>query len=196
MPDLFTHTGATFSACRSWRYRLWRRWSDGPAAVLLAMNPSKADEVDNDPTIERWVRRALKWNAMPAATRINGAVLPDWLCMVAAEGGFGSAEVVNAFAWRETDSRKLKAHVDAGVDIVGPENDTAIIEACRSAGIVICGWGKPGRLLGRDARVLELLRSAGVRPYAFGINTDGTPLHPLYVGYDVQPIPYALPAAA
>src|SRR3546814_13880135 len=50
MPDLFMQSGATFSACRRYRYRLWRRWADGPTAALIAMNPSTADEVRNDPT--------------------------------------------------------------------------------------------------------------------------------------------------
>src|SRR3546814_11466814 len=88
MPDLFMHRGATFSACRRYRYRLWRRWADGPTAALIAMNPSTADEVRNDPTSERFVRRIMKWNAAGAR--------------------YGAAEIVNCFGWGETASGKIE----------------------------------------------------------------------------------------
>src|SRR3546814_20552269 len=81
MPDLFMHRGATFSACRRYRYRLWRRWADGPTAALIAMNPSTADEMRNDPTSERFVSRIMKWNAAGAR--------------------YGAAENGNGFACRE-----------------------------------------------------------------------------------------------
>jgi hypothetical protein len=50
---------ATFSACRRYRYALWRRWDDSKAPlVVIGLNPSTADEDTNDPTIERCQRRA------------------------------------------------------------------------------------------------------------------------------------------
>jgi hypothetical protein len=96
---------------------------------------------------------------------------------------------VNAFSLVETYSDQLAAHIAAGVDIVGPDNDAAIIAAAKRSKLVICGWGKPGRLLQRDAAVLQLLRDAGVVPHALAINKDGTPKHPLYVGYTTKPRP-------
>ena len=41
----------------------------------------------------------------------------------------------------------------------------------------MAGWG----------RVLQLLREAGVKPHALRINVDGSPQHPLYVGYEIAP---------
>jgi hypothetical protein len=181
-------TGAIFSNCRRWRYRLWRSWQPQLArAVFLMMNPSTADEVKNDPTVERCVRRVKEWEKLGL---IHDRVeLPDR--MTGAEGGvFGTVEVVNVFAWRETDSLLLAARIAEGQDIVGPENDRHIVEACKDAAIVVCGWGEPGhRLLGRGAKVLELLRGAGVKPYALKINASGAPQHPLYIGYNVAPVP-------
>jgi hypothetical protein len=161
--------GAVFSSCRRYRLRLWRRWADGPHALFVLMNCSKADEIENDPTVERCYRRAMAWARM----------------------GFmnvGAVEVVNAFAWVETDSRLLPSRIKEGIDIIGPGNDQAILDACKDAAIVVCGWGNPGNLLGRGAAVLTLLRNAGVRPYALAVNADGTPKHPLYIGYDVMPL--------
>lgn len=176
-------TGAVFSPCRRWRYHLHRRWADGPAAVFLGMNPSTADEKINDATIERFYRRIRAWEREGLFERM-GFYRP------------AAVEVVNVFAWRETDSRLLPGLIAAGTDIVGPENDGAIVSACAQASVVVCGWGLPGhRLLNRGPAVLQLLWRAGVTPYCLGINADGSPQHPLYIGYDRPLSPYAgLPA--
>lgn len=157
-------SGAVFSACERYRYRLWRRWGEEPHAVFIGMNPSTADEINNDPTIERFIRRVHRWRE--AGQRIGGV------------------EVVNVYAWRQTDSRELMREFDAGTDVVGPLNDRAIREACEGAMFVLCGWGKPG--IHRQQRVLSLLPEAPL--HALRVNADGTPVHPLYVGYDTVPV--------
>ena len=47
--------GATFSADRRYRYRLWRHWSCGPVLLVIGLNPSTADETRNDATIRRCI---------------------------------------------------------------------------------------------------------------------------------------------
>jgi len=158
---LFDETGAVFSPCKQYRYRLWRYWDRSkPLLVFLMLNPSTADELTNDPTVERCERRA-------RAMR------------------FGGLEVVNIFAYRATDPKVMKAQDDP----VGPGNDQAILEAVRGAGMVICAWGSHGKHRGRSEEVLRLLREHHVTPYCLQSCNDGQPGHPLYVGYDVQPIP-------
>lgn len=172
MTGLEMESGATFSPCRQYRLRIWRRWSAEPHALFVLMNCSKADEIKNDPTVTRCYRRAMAW----------------------ARSGFlrvGAVEVVNAFSWIETDSRVLPQRIKEGIDIIGPGNDQAILDAAKGPAIVVCGWGNPGNLLGRGAAVLALLRGAGVVPYALAVNADGTPTHPLYLGYDLMPSPLA-----
>ena len=47
-------TDAKFSACRKYRYALWRNWDESkPSAMIIGLNPSTADENENDPTITR-----------------------------------------------------------------------------------------------------------------------------------------------
>lgn len=174
MSDLIGQTGAEFSECRTYRYRLWRVWDETlPRAVFCLMNPSTADEIDNDPTIERQQRRVLQW----------------------AKDGFlqvGGIEVVNAFAYRETYSHQLPGLHQSGVDLIGPKNDAAILAAAAGSAIFICGWGQPGKLGARDREICTLLRDAGIKPYALTINNDGTPKHPLYIGYAVRPQEFLL----
>ena len=163
MSDLVMQTGADFSADRTRRTLLWRIWDASlPLLCIVGMNPSKASETDDDPTSTRGIKRSMLL-------------------------GFGGLLLPNVFDLIETDSRKLITLAAAGVVLSSPENDAAIICAAKRAGMVICGWGKPGELHGRGHAVLAMLRDSGIVPYALAINADGSPKHPLYVGYDVQP---------
>lgn len=151
-------SGAVFSACNQYRYRLWRVWGEAAPAVFVMLNPSTADEIANDPTVERCERRA---RAM----------------------GYGGLRVANIFALRSTDPSALYGHQNP----VGEENDQAILDSITGAGVVVCAWGGHGNLNRRGAAVLDIIRNAGVTPHYLTLNKDGTPKHPLYVGYDVKP---------
>jgi hypothetical protein len=128
--------------------------------MFLMLNPSTADETDNDPTVQRCQTRA-------------------------AEMGYGGLRVGNIFAWRSTD-RSVLAGLD---DPVGPDNDDALIEAAKLSAIVICAWGIDGSIKERGKSVLKMLYDAGIQPYALIQNDDGSPGHPLYVAYDRKPFP-------
>lgn len=160
-------TGAQFSPCERYRYRLWRTWdASKPAVTFVMLNPSTADAVANDPTVERCQRRAL---AM----------------------GYGGLRVANIFAYRSTDPQVLY-DLD---DPVGPDNDAAILAQARESALVICAWGNHGQLQNRGEAVLSLLNKAGITPHHLGLNgrtgdAARTPKHPLYVGYKTQPKPF------
>ncbi len=162
--DLFADraSGATFSHCGRYRYRLWRLWNpDKPAALFILLNPSTADETRNDPTVERCQRRAISL-------------------------GYGGVRIANIFALRSTDPRALYESSDP----IGPDNDTAILDAARDAGIIVCGWGVHGALFGRGNAVRDRIRRAGLKAFFLGINQDGSPKHPLYVAYNSEPTPW------
>jgi hypothetical protein len=92
---------ATFSPCRKYRYTLTRTWvPDLPLINFVMLNPSTADEVVNDPTVERCERRARMWNC-------------------------GGLIVTNIFAWRSTDPDELRRVADP----VGPDKDDALVES-------------------------------------------------------------------
>ena len=55
-------TDAEFSACRKYRYALWRTWDESkPYPMIIGLNPSTADENENDPTITRCINFAKSW---------------------------------------------------------------------------------------------------------------------------------------
>lgn len=156
------NSGAHFSDNRKYRYSLWRVWDPKkPMLCYCMLNPSTADENENDPTVERCQRRA---QAL----------------------GYGGMFVVNIFAYRSTDPAKLKKVSDP----VGSYNDTKLIDVFKECKTIICGWGKHGSLHDRGRHVLAMIQvRARKTPYALKINKDGSPAHPLYIGYDVKPIP-------
>lgn len=150
---------AVYSDCETYRYALTRVWD--PAAgklTFIMLNPSKATEVQNDPTIERCERRA---RAL----------------------GFGGFRAVNIFALRETDPLKMRRH--AAPD--GPANAGFITEACDWADMVIAAWGAHGAHLDQGHRVRDLLAATGREIYSFGQTKAGHPRHPLYIAYATRP---------
>lgn len=150
------------SADMKYRYRLSRNIGSlmyvGGTVCFIMLNPSTADERNDDPTI----RRCKSFGA-----RLRCAKL----------------EVVNLFALRATNPQELYRH---GSGAVGPDNDQHIAEACNVADIIICAWGNLGSYLGRDKDVLNLIRVQGrAKPQALKINVGtGQPTHPLYVKAD------------
>ena len=151
---------AVYSPCERYRYLLTRVWDPaGAKALFVMLNPSTATEVQNDPTVERCERRA---RAL----------------------GFGAFRVTNIFAFRATDPKVMRAVGDP----VGPGNDAAIRESVPWADRVICAWGAHGAHLDRGHTVQALLRGTGVPLHHLGLTKDGHPKHPLYIGYDVQPM--------
>jgi len=153
---------AEYSDCEAYRYTLTRVWDEGgKRALFIMLNPSTATEVQNDPSVERCERRA---RAL----------------------GFGAFRVLNIFAYRATDPRVMRAVADP----VGSGNDAAILGSLDWADQVICAWGTHGAFLGRGPEVEAILRRAGVPLFHLGLSKAGHPKHPLYIGYQVQPVPW------
>ena len=159
--DLSVATGAIFSEDRKYRYALWRVWNPKLDLLLqIGLNPSKAAELRNDPTITRGIVRANR-------------------------NRFGGFLMGNIYAYVSTDPNAL---LQKG-DFIGELNDYYLRKMLElSNGKALCGWGsfKPVSL--RAPQVLKMIRE----PYCLGINADGQPKHPLYVGYDVPMTKYTV----
>jgi len=151
---------ALFSIDRKYRYILSVTWdASRPYCCFCMLNPSVADHEISDATVTRCGIRAKEW------------------C-------YGGLVVLNIFAYRSTDPKALYLCKDP----VGPWNDETILLITMKAGMVILGYGRHGKLLGRGEKVLSLLREHKVSPHALRINLDKSPGHPLYINYDARPV--------
>ena len=157
-------SGAEFSLCRQYRYRLWRSW-DGtlPTVAVIGLNPSTADESKDDPTIRRCIDYARRW-------------------------GGGRLEMLNLFAIRATDPRVMRAHAAP----VGANNDATIRTIAGTATLVVAAWGAHGSHLRRDADVCALLNEAGIALHALRLTKGGHPCHPLRLPAHLEPSPWML----
>jgi hypothetical protein len=153
---------ASFSADRTYRFRLSRVWDPaGPRLHFCMLNPSTADAFVLDPTVRRCVGFARAW-------------------------GYGALEVTNVFALRSTDPSVLYGHHDP----VGHGNDDAIRAAAAAAALTVAAWGVHATLADRNRAVLELLAATGATVVALRVTKDGHPGHPLYVPAAVTPLPW------
>jgi len=124
---------AKFSDCRRYRYSLTRRWKEPSGlprrVAFIGLNPSTADEIEDDPTIRRCISFAKAW-------------------------GFDELVMLNLFGWRATDPRELKRTDDP----IGASNDYNILCETLGCEVVVAAWGVHGAYLERDAAVGRLVR--------------------------------------
>ena len=121
-------SAAEFSACRKYRYVLWRTWDETlPLVMIIGLNPSTADAVNNDPTITRCINFAKTW-------------------------GYGGLYMTNLFAYRATDPQVMKAQTEP----IGVDNDFWLKKLAKDADKVIAAWGNNGSYLNRSASVSNM----------------------------------------
>jgi len=152
-------SGAFLSDCRDYRYTLWRRWDRYlPGCVFVGLNPSTADETEDDPTIRRCIGFAKSW-------------------------GLGSLIMLNAYAFRATNPKDMTAARNP----IGLLNDQAIEQTAQAqvdrGGIVVAAWGTHCDEQ-REAAVCRVIN----RPiHCLGRTKAGRPKHPLYLRADTMP---------
>lgn len=155
-----------------YRYVL-RRSMDLPnirlrGCCFVMLNPSTADASTDDATIRRC--RGFAW----------AIGCEDFL-------------VVNLFAFRSTDPKRLLTADDP----IGPDCDEWIRRAAEAAiesgGVVIAAWGAHARGL---RRVRDVLAGplTGIPLQALAVTADGIPRHPCRLPTACRPQPWTMPA--
>jgi hypothetical protein len=134
-PEL--HRKTVLSDDRRYRYTLWREWQQGMFEPkvgfvnFIGLNPSTADENDDDPTIRRCMGFARRW-------------------------GYSAMCMTNLFAFRATNPREMWK-VD---DPIGPDNDRWLKTVSDDATMVIYAWGVHGTANDRrDRAVMNIVGS-------------------------------------
>lgn len=98
--------------------------------------------------------------------------------------------ITNAGAVRETDSAKAVKHIDP----IGRDNEFWLRLCVPACDRHIVGCGPLAKKFGGDKLYNRVFKAAGLPLFALKVTADGSPGHPLYVGYDVEPFPYTFPA--
>lgn len=140
-----------------YRYVLRRVWNTSPQkTVFMMLNPSTADHLTDDPTIKKCVHFAKKIDC-------------------------GSLEVVNLFAYRETDPENLKNSILSKQQLIGPENWFHVKKSLDTASTIILAWGNNAKIHRRflDQDIINIINKYDC--YCLGLTKEGHPRHPLYV---------------
>jgi hypothetical protein len=161
-PWTTTPQGAIFSDCRTWRYLLWRTWGAGPLLLVIGLNPSTADETQDDPTIRRCIG-------------------------FARDCGYKGLLMTNLFALRATHPIELRTHADP----VGPANNDWLIQSAAQvhaeAGMVLCAWGVHSTWQQRGASMRSTLTAMQIPLWHLGLTQGQHPRHPLYLPHTIHP---------
>ncbi len=121
--------GADLSYDRVYRYSLYREWSKSKSMIMfIGLNPSTADENEDDPTIRRCVKFAKDW-------------------------GHGGIYMLNLFALRTKDPKILLKHPSP----VGQKNDFILKEIATDCLTIVAAWGTKGNYLNRDKEVISIM---------------------------------------
>jgi hypothetical protein len=155
--------GAEFGIERKYRFSLWRIWNQPAGLVMfIGLNPSTADESQNDRTIQR----------------VEG-IVRHW--------GYGGFYMMNLFPLVSPYPERLKEFLETPFhDIEDRENDFWIEKISARCCMTVFAWGNFKEAKER-AKILE-----GMFPdaHALYINKNGSPKHPLYCPKITLPVKY------
>jgi hypothetical protein len=155
----YTHSGAVLSDDRKHRFWLHRCWGNPTRrCVFVGLNPSTADESQDDPTIRKCVGFATRW-------------------------GFGAIDMVNLFSIRSTDPDALVA---LGGDLNRPDSDGWLRDRFAIASRIVLAWGAHPRLrriIETRSFVVRTLVPVGADVGDLGKAAGGAPRHPLMLPY-------------
>ena len=146
-----------FSPDRKYRYLLTRTFKDKGRIINFCMlNPSTADETQDDPTVRRCINYAKRHD-------------------------FAQLVVTNIFAYRSTNPKALRLIEDP----VGDDNDNMLFRVFQHSDVVVFAWGNHGKILNRGDEVRDIAKGV-CAPYHLGLNKTGEPKHPLYLPNDIK----------
>ena len=159
---------AEFSDCMLYRNSLRIIWDlTRNPKMFVGLNPSTADQDQDDPTVRRCIDYAKRW-------------------------GCGGLVMANACSYRATDPKVMLSFTGYPI---GPENTIEYLKllAAFCAGRPIAAWGKnllkvhggKGQRVNRHDLLIRAIEFDCLR-----VNKDGTPAHPLYLPATLMPAPF------
>jgi hypothetical protein len=153
-----------FSICRRYRYKLDIIWDPSiPPQAFIGLNPSTADEENDDPTVRRCINFAKKWGA-------------------------GGLRMLNAYSYRSTDPKILKSMSSPYCPMFENYDLNALCDGTFKNPIAAWGVHVDDGLPDHQFNLLDKILHR--RLDCLGKNKNGTPKHPLYLKSDTMPRPF------
>lgn len=135
---------------RKHRFNLKCTWDTQKGkALYIMLNPSIADFVICDPTVDQCIYFAKK-------------------------EGYGSIEIVNLFSKITPSPEDLLKEKERNHE----DNERYIVEAINSSEIIILAWGEQGIRFNACYKVFRIIESIHKKVYSLGVNRYGLPRHP------------------
>jgi len=156
-----TDKGAYFSPDRKHRFMLWRKLGKGPGIMFIGLNPSTANEVNDDPTVRRCMGYARDW-------------------------GYGDFWMCNLYSLCSSDPKKLYK----GEHPQSPYNITSLGVVREKVDLAIVAWGNHGATVQMDQHWPRSLVKLLSPVHCFGVTKQGEPKHPLYLPKDAEIVPF------
>ena len=156
-------SGAVISKNDIYRYRLTREIGPSSNAVMfLMLNPSTADENQDDPTIRRCIGFARSWR-------------------------FGWMHVTNLSPLRATDPKELRAQ---GLESpkVRKRNMEAVLQTASKSDMIVAAWGDKGVWENRASKMLKAMKHYGHDVYCLQLTRKNQPRHPQGVKGNRRPM--------
>lgn len=152
--------GAELSKDGMYRHTLWRFWEFNSKKVLwIMLNPSTADENNDDATIRRCINFTNSW-------------------------GYSGLCVCNLFDFRAKEIADMKMAEKPQRE----NNINVIVQTALRCDLVVCAWSNHGSYLGMDEKVKKALLNEGIELHYLKLNKTGSPSHPLYLKSDLVPV--------
>ena len=151
---------AGFSRCKSYRYWLFREFTEGSGhCVFIGLNPSTGDADSDDPTFRRCMGFAQRW-------------------------GYRHLSVVNLFAYRTPSPAILKTSANPE----GRGNRAALRKALQNADCIVAAWGSHGSYQNQACTLSRIWADHPLQ--CFGRTKNQQPVHPLYQRADAEIRPF------
>lgn len=176
---------ADFSPDRQHRFTLTMEYSNNllnkprtRTVTVILKNPSAADEKRSDSTIRKV--ETYVWQHFPDARNLN---------------------ILNIFGFRATDAKEvnIKLSGEGSAAVNGSENDRFFAEILEKSDYVICAWGGPSGIDGKNynsriTAVKELISNNYKGPVfqVCGSQLTKEPLHGLMWGYQYELKPFTI----
>jgi hypothetical protein len=155
-----TFKTAALSECGTYRWTLERWWNDGERLCFAMLNPSDADDKEDDRTISRLIEFSRNW-------------------------GYSGFVVVNLYPYRSpkpTECRKWAMAARQGSDPAAHEalkqNQKLFLSHAATSSLFVAAWGNAFD----PAWTIQLVAKIGREIHCLGTNGSGSPTHPLARG--------------